>query len=465
MRFLLVNTNPAVSKLVSASLNRIGHETKEVNGYDDLPLDSFIAVIVDSDSYDHSHIDDLLAVSIAPSLIYLKQQDAPTPIGFQYALSKPFLPTDFISFIVSILKKNPELKRFITPQAEEFVAMLPEESRVEAEETPAPIPEQNGENGFINFNFYDDLQKKEPIFGVSEETAPTEPIDMAFSAPKIEPDSADNVSFNLSDDIGKLYSTDESAQEEANDIQEEIAAPTAAPIQEGAESISESLPPVIQESADVQSVSEPVPPTIQESEDIQIEESVANNIEDSAANSEEFTFDINSVQESAAEAELPAVESEKADESVDFDFDIMDAAPTQEADLPADEPAPIEEETKKFDGFGDLAKEFDDLIKAPQADENSSEDAKLPPYATEQKTDLSPQETPKANPFESISEKDMRKALQDSGFLPKAAEDLVKSEIQSVVQNSVQGVLQSQILRDVLKGLKMNITITFEDKD
>ncbi|MDR2635776.1 MAG: hypothetical protein LBC08_02975, partial [Campylobacteraceae bacterium] len=199
MRFLLINTNPAVSKLVNASLNRIGHEAREIGNYDDLPLDSFIAVIVDSDSYSASHIDDLLAVSIAPSLIYLKQQNAAVPKGFQYSLAKPFLPTDFITFIVSILKKNSELKRFITSEAEEFVSMLPEEGRVEAKEekkieTPALTPEeQEMENNFINFNFYDDLQKKEAIFSVEEqgEVVPTEPIDMAFKAPRIEPDTPD----------------------------------------------------------------------------------------------------------------------------------------------------------------------------------------------------------------------------------------------------------------------------------
>lgn len=431
MRFLLINTNPAVSRLVNASLNRIGHETKEIDSYDNLPLDSFIAIIVDSDSYSASHIDDLLAVSIAPSLIYLKQQDASTPSGFQYAFSKPFLPTDFITFIVSILKKNPELKRFITPEAEEFVNMLPKDDRVETKEeksTKTPVlEEQAADNNFINFNFYDDLQKKIPIFDVQEqnEVIPTEPIDTAFSAPKIEPDITEDTFFNLSDNIGKLYSSndEETAKEEST-----------APNFSAEETVHET-----QESK--QDKFEP-----SSSSADQNEESLSDDIDSFAeSKNEDFTFDNTKI-----EPDMPSNENGK----VDFDFNIMDETQTSKETAPEENFLKEQtEEIRKIGGFEELAKEFDDLIKTSKG-ETAPKEAKLPSYASESKAD----------PLESLNEKEMKRALQDGGLLPQSAAEMVKSEIQSVVQNSVNGLLQGNILRDVLKGLKMNITITFEDK-
>jgi uncharacterized membrane protein len=436
MRFLLINTNPAVSKLVSASLNRIGHEAKEIGSYNDLPLDSFIAVIVDSDSYDASHIDDLLAVSIAPALVYLKQQDAPTPEGFQYALVKPFLPTDFITFIVSILKKHSELKRFITSEAEEFVSMLPEEGRVEAKEeksieTPVLTPEEQVmENNFINFNFYDDLQKKAPIFDVQEqsEVIPTEPIDTAFKAPKIEPDIPDGAFFNLSDDISKFYSSD------GEEIAEQSAVFTSGfSTEETAQDVKPQTPPPI------------------------IDDNIDSFVE---PRNKDFVLDDVKIDKTTKESELP--QKEQSNGKVDFDFNIMEDTPKPTEEIAAEgnflkEP---QEEVKKFGGFGELAKEFDDLIK-PSKEETVPKEAKLPSYVSEPKT----QSESKADPLESLNEKEVKRALQDGGLLPQSAEEMVKSEIQSVVQNSVQGLLQGNILREVLKGLKMNITITFEDKE
>ncbi|MDR2081228.1 MAG: hypothetical protein LBP54_05015 [Campylobacteraceae bacterium] len=437
MRFLLINTNPAVSKLVNASLNRIGLEAEEMGGYNNLPLDSFIAVIVDSDSYSPSHVDELLALSLAPSLIYLKQQNTPTPQGFAYALAKPFLPTDFISFIVSILKRTPELEKFITPKAKEFISILPEEGKIEAvdESVSQLTPEEQAMEGqFINFNFYDDLQKKEPIFSMEEIE---EPVESAFKPPKIEPDAVNDASFNLSSDISEIYSLGDN----------------------------------------IESVKESAEKAPQKTEEIKITESKAAESEiakkEEALSGDGFVFNIDdsekpAVKEKVKEPEIipPSNEpSSSTDDKINFDFDIMDKleeAEIHEALSPIDnflkEPIEDEKKPKKIDGFGDLAKEFDDLIKTPNKKESSHKNAELPSYATESKQN-------EDDLFAQLNEKEMKKALQEGGLLPQSAEEAVKHEIQSVVQDSVRGVLQGSILRDILKGLKMNITITFEDKE
>jgi uncharacterized membrane protein len=151
---------------------------------------------------------------------------------------------------------------------------------------------------------------------------------------------------------------------------------------------------------------------------------------------------------------------EQNNNRIDFDFNIMDeveiSKPTEDVLVKEDFLKEPVEEVKQFGGFEKLAKEFDDLIK-PSKDETVPKEVKLPSYASEPKAQV--------DPFKNLNEKEMKKVLQEGGLLPQSAEEIVKHEIQSVVQDSVQGLLQGNILRDVLKGLKMNITITFEDKE
>ncbi|MDR0467389.1 MAG: hypothetical protein LBG67_00895 [Campylobacteraceae bacterium] len=108
-RFLLINNNPAVSKLVETSFQQLGIELTQISSYNSLVLERYIGIIIDSQMYDKGYIEDLIALSDLPSLIYIKNADEISPEGVKYSIKKPFLPTDFIRFIDDIIKENRNL--------------------------------------------------------------------------------------------------------------------------------------------------------------------------------------------------------------------------------------------------------------------------------------------------------------------------------------------------------------------
>lgn len=109
-RFLLINDNPAVSKLVETSFNKLGIELTQISNYNDLVLGRYIGIIIDSQMYNKSYLEDLSALSILPSLIYIKSTYEFLPDGVEYFIEKPFLPTDFIIFINNIIKNNSDME-------------------------------------------------------------------------------------------------------------------------------------------------------------------------------------------------------------------------------------------------------------------------------------------------------------------------------------------------------------------
>jgi uncharacterized membrane protein len=450
MRFLLINTNPAVSKLVGASVSRMGYGLTEIGDYSNLPLDTYIFVIVDSDSYKAGYMDDLLSISFAPSLIYLKTQGADTPQGITYAIEKPFLPTDFMAFMVSILQSNPKMSRFITSEIEQL------KNSVLKNIIDAQIKkEQDALAAAATQGFYGEKDNKAPIFDIQES--------------ENEIFNKSDIFANLSEDFERLYKGENNAADEtpAPYFQTPIEEPIfkQEDIKSDADALSLNTNDFLSE---FEKLSQPIEQT-QNADNIPSSAGVEDDTTDKELlkrtgyapneNVEKINLDFDIFdkieereklsKENASDAETTNLEDGK----IDFKFDDGDITPQSNEDGVS--------ERSDF-GFGDLAKEFDDLIQ------NKQEDAKEDQTQTKsgfEEQKASSEKSSLENAFGDLNEKEMREALQDSGMLPKPSElEVVKSEIENVVEQSVKGILQSQILRDVLKGLKMNITITFEDK-
>jgi uncharacterized membrane protein len=448
MRFLLINTNPAVSKLINASLNRIGHEVAETDNYNNLSLDTYIAIIIDSDSYKAEYTDDLLAVSLAPSLIYLKGEDGKTPENFQYILKKPFLPTDFLAFIVSILTTTPELNRFTTAECKQFENIpLPQGALINnaanSQETPQQEIQNLHESDSANYlEPHNSSENKKPIFDIKESSDEQTYADNGING---------DIFSNFSEELQKLYNNEESefTEQDANKTfqsQEKVLEQTdKTPFQElNANNLNFT----------------------QENEsDLKI------NTEKSF-DKEHETFELKDI-----DIEQEILTANDTNEKIDFSFNVFDKSTedtvSQNTNLTSEKQSEaalgnekeIDADVKLDFGFGDLAKEFDDLIVGDKEKDDDKFLEQFNKNDSDMRAKTSEFEHPKYE-FENLSEKDMQKALQDSGMLPPSKDiDVVKTEIGQVVEQSVKGMLQSQILRDVLKGLKMNITITFEDKD
>ena len=89
MKVALVNKNPAVSRLITLSLNKLGIEYSEFDDVNSVG-DQFDYIIIDSDM-------DSSDVNLNQKIMYLAPRGGEKPDFADVVLEKPFLPTEFIS--------------------------------------------------------------------------------------------------------------------------------------------------------------------------------------------------------------------------------------------------------------------------------------------------------------------------------------------------------------------------------
>lgn len=102
MKVILLNNNPAVSKLASVSLNKLGYEFVEIDNLETIVDNEADLIICDSGLY-NSEVNYL---GYAQNQLFLipRNQSNQYDIAQNEILQKPFLPTDFIDIIKVILK-------------------------------------------------------------------------------------------------------------------------------------------------------------------------------------------------------------------------------------------------------------------------------------------------------------------------------------------------------------------------
>lgn len=102
MKVILLNNNPAVSKLASVSLNKLGYEFVEIDNLETIVDNEADLIICDSGLY-NSEVNYL---EYAQNQLFLipRNQSNQYNIAQNEILQKPFLPTDFIDIIKVILK-------------------------------------------------------------------------------------------------------------------------------------------------------------------------------------------------------------------------------------------------------------------------------------------------------------------------------------------------------------------------
>ncbi|MDY6135491.1 hypothetical protein [Campylobacter lanienae] len=107
MKVILLNNNPAVSKLVSVSLNKLEFEFVEIDNLESLARGDADLIICDSGLYD-SRVDYL---KYAKNQLFLipRAKFEEYNLDPKNTLQKPFLPTDFIDIIKEILNIKPAI--------------------------------------------------------------------------------------------------------------------------------------------------------------------------------------------------------------------------------------------------------------------------------------------------------------------------------------------------------------------
>lgn len=114
MKVILLNNNPAVSKLVSVSLNKLGYTFTEIDNLEYLTSNDADLIICDSGLYD-SKINYLEYAKNQLFLIPRNRADEYN-LAKSQTLQKPFLPTDFIDIVKRILVEIPKSTKIVEPK-------------------------------------------------------------------------------------------------------------------------------------------------------------------------------------------------------------------------------------------------------------------------------------------------------------------------------------------------------------
>ena len=117
MKIVLVNANPAVSRLATLALSKMGYEYIEIGDASELSS-VFDVLILDSDI----DVKEMNLKEFANKILYLSSKNSPTFIDADRILPKPFLPTEFITIVEDLASK--------TKSAEQPVATSDETSEV-----------------------------------------------------------------------------------------------------------------------------------------------------------------------------------------------------------------------------------------------------------------------------------------------------------------------------------------------
>ena len=101
MKIVLVNANPAVSRLATLALSKMGYEYVEIGDVSELG-GVFDVLILDSDI----DVKETNLKEFANKILYLSSKNSPTFENADRILPKPFLPTEFITIVEDLASKT-----------------------------------------------------------------------------------------------------------------------------------------------------------------------------------------------------------------------------------------------------------------------------------------------------------------------------------------------------------------------
>lgn len=204
MKVALINKNPAVSRLITLSLNKIGTEYSEfedLNGFDDAQFDF---IIIDSDV-------DSSELATDKKVMYLASRGESKPEFATFMLEKPFLPTEFISvFEQNIPKDEPVAEQNASEQSESDFGDFSDEAINFDEMSGFKLPDID-----TNLENFADLDKELLESGID---SPSEEINE--SDLQEENEASDMESLEELEDLQELASedlADESVDEETSE--------------------------------------------------------------------------------------------------------------------------------------------------------------------------------------------------------------------------------------------------------
>lgn len=417
MKVIVVNDNPAVSRLINISLTRLGYEFNEVKNLGDITSKDNELLICDSALFDK----DIDYGSYAKNILYLVPRGSKIDENAQ-VLEKPFLPTDFIETV----------EKIISPKNHDKA--------------------EDKNSDFNDLDAYDNV-KLGNEFG---EFKDIKDADFEDNQDEIE---ASNDSFLDLDDDDKSTNnalTDEKSDEksEPDEIQNDQAYNTQTEIKEdenAKDELNDDLNLDDLESKKIDENGEKEDELIKEDElDELNDEDVKENIQ--TKNSDKELDELSSMIDEIDQMDLDAKDLNENDieeysdikeqdeltfediDSLKEDLDLQDIEDEKQATADEEEQENIDDDTQNL-------KDLEEDIKSNENLQNLDE----------------------------IKEDEIKQALDEpiietTQNLPQT-KDALPGELAQNIGKELETLLSSGSLKEVLKGLNIKINISFEEKE
>ena len=509
MKVALINKNPAVSRLITLSLNKIGTEYSEfedLNGFDDTQFDF---IIIDSDV-------DSNELATDKKVMYLASRGESKPEFATLMLEKPFLPTEFISvFEQNIPKDEPATEHGASEQGESDFGDFSDEAINFDEMSGFKLPDID-----TNLENFADLDKELLESGID---SPSEEINE--SDLQEENEASDVESLEELEDLQELASedlADESVDEETSE-----AISDANESEEGKDGDLAELSALVDEIENMPEESETDEELNKNLDDIISQNDVAALVDEENAGSDLDEIDQSKFELSEIDSLDEELNSEEADET--------DAKNLEQEELNLDELAKfddkdsleneinLEDEPKDEENLDEISEADEEQIQVDdeKAEEDIEEEA-LDEISSEELENLEPSESENASSkmpveeLEDVSEPEAKEDLDlaDETFeeenaqeedaqeeskdaasselnfdvasiddidentmlaafglkdIPQTsskndAKEDYKEELTKKITKHVHESLNESSLRDVLKDMNIKINISFEEK-
>ena len=521
MKIVLVNANPAVSRLATLALSKMGYEYVEIGDVGELS-GVFDVLIIDSD------IDakEMNLKEFANKILYLSSKNSPT---FEYAdriLPKPFLPTEFITIVEDLASKTKSAEQpaatnnnetaEVSVEGFEFIDD-PTEDVFEDELMEADVSEFK-----LDDEFEDDLQGapvKDSAFDELNEIVKAiddmDELSEKLEGNELDLDGTDDetIEFEIAakDDKFDELSTDLDMPDELMDIKFETAdepelGATELVAADGEDDLEEAqdkfeldfdgsiedikhqideIDKMDELSENLDTGDEPLDAKFETTDELDADEFVDMDSADEqeALQSLEQAEDDDkfAIEEAEEQEDIFADMDMKSDELDEQEVQVKNSALGDES-LLDDMDVASEAEKEDFASEKNLAQDIlddelaDNIFAAEEQGETeiSSEQEEQEIGEPETEPQLDPSEY---GDIEQISEKDIALALNEGGFDSGEAADLglhksqtaskideLKAQISDAVAKNLENSLQDGELREALKNLNIKINISFEEK-
>lgn len=478
MRLLLLNNNPAVSRLIKLSAEKAGYELDEFEDYGLVPLSTYDVILVDNELYDETALAELCENIRCDYIIYICQRGAKKPDTVNVALEKPFLPTDFLVLLDKV--KN-VIESHKSEDVEEDSTSLPSSPSTEMEDAfdIDQIDTLESEDDMLPINL---LEENEDDFKEDEDASENlslEDLELDdLSLEKDDASSAEEESLKSETSVEDPFSFDDSEplEEEVGkeagtpfedfDFEEESHVESSAHESESEDALEESVNPSILDKDDINEVKQLLDESEDEDDEKEISELSLDAL-DLDKDDEAGTFFF---EEDALKEEVPLEDDPlgiELDDSSDLTFEDISLEPEnlEEEEAIAETPEAQEEI------IDDFAEEIDEKIEEEK--EQALEEEELLPKVG---VSFDSSEIDDIDSLDDLNENMLKQAFGEeiveeeisTPTVPAQKNqeiEVIRDEIESSIARSISTLAQSDILREALKGMRLNISITFDEKE